>query len=64
MATGFFSGLLGKAESAMKTRTSKIDAAEAQATSGGSDMKVQADTTQKDEKPVPRPSMSRKWTED
>lgn len=64
MATGFFGGMLGKAEEALKSRKSKLDAAEAQATSGSSDMKVQPDTTQKDEKPVQRPPMSRKWTED
>lgn len=64
MATGFFGGMLGKAEENLKSRKSKIDAAEEQATSNGSsDMKVTPDTTQKDEKPVPRPAQSKKWFE-
>lgn len=67
MATGFFGGMLGKAEGELKSRKSKIDAAEEQATSnassGASDMKVTPDTTQKDEKPVSRPQQSKKWFE-
>lgn len=63
MATnGFFGGLLGKAESDLKGRKSKLDQAEEDATKGSSTPPPQKDTP-KEDKPAPRPPMSKKWYE-
>lgn len=51
--TSFFGGLLGNAESNMKSRKSKLEAAEAQAMGG--DVKAASGEE--------RPGYSKKWTE-
>ncbi len=59
-----FGGQTGKAEEALKTRKSRVDqAVDDQSSDSKPEVKPVADTTRKDEKPVPRPAMSKKWYE-
>ena len=55
-----FGGQLGVAEKGMKSRPNRIDDEEAKATQTSDTSKQD---TKKEEKPAPRPPMSKKWYE-